>query len=162
MAGAPVALVSARSDSAAGGDAPIAVVSLVVLLVAVASGWSPLVAVAVALAGGAYAEQLAADDARLDTATPLVAAGLLVAAELAYWSLEERERAPGDPGQGARRLAFVAALGIGALVVSALLLALVDAVHVRSLALDVAGAFAAATALTVIVVVARGRGSQDR
>lgn len=153
-----VALVIARSEEGLReADARLAVGSLAVLLAAIASGWSPLVPVALALAGGAYAGQLAVDDGQLDAAAPLVAAGLLVAGELAYWSLEERERVPGDPGEGLRRMAYVAALGVGVLLVGALLLALVDVIHVRGLAFDVAGACAAATALAVILLVARGR-----
>lgn len=155
-------MLARSGDGAQAAEGRIAVVSLVALVTAVASGWSPLVPLALALAGGAYAAQLAADDAPLDAAAPLVAAGLLVAAELAYWSLEEREHVSGDPGQGLRHLAYVAALGVVALVVGALLLALVDEVHVRGLALDVAGAFAAAAALTVILVAASGRGRSGR
>jgi hypothetical protein len=157
-----VVLVGARSDGSGGADARVAAVSLVALVLALVSGWSALVPLSLALAGAAYGVQLALDDAPLDAGAPLVAAGLLVAAELAYWSLEERDRVPGDPGQGLRRVAFVAASGVGALLVGALLLALVDSVHARGLALDVAGAFAAAAALTVILLAASGRGRSSQ
>ena len=68
-------------------------VAFVALVVAVVLGWSPLVPVAVALVGGTYAVELAIDDAPLDVSVPVIALGLLLAAELAYWSLDERSRA---------------------------------------------------------------------
>lgn len=148
----------ARSEEGfQGAVGQIAVASVVVLLAAIVFGWSPLVPLALALVGGTYGAELAVDDEALDGAAPLVAAGLVVAAELAYWSLEERERVPGEPREGLRRVPFVAVLGLGSLVVGAVLLALVDEIRVRGLALDVAGAFAAAAALTVILLLARGR-----
>src|SRR6185437_14146956 len=53
---------------------------------------------------------------------------------------------------------YVAALGVGALVASALLLALADAIRARGLGIDVLGAVAAASALLAVVLFARGRG----
>ena len=135
--------------------AAVAVVSLVAALVL---DWSSLVPVSIVLIGGVYAAQLAIDDAALDAAAPAFAAGLLVTAELAYWSLEERERAWGDAGDGLRHGAFVAALGVATLLVASLLLVLVDAVRTRGLVLDVLGAAAAAAALLAIVLVSRGPG----
>jgi hypothetical protein len=115
-------------------------------------GWPSLVPVAVALAGGIYAFELAIDDAPLDAAAPAVAVGVLLAAELAYWSLDERERATGDPGQGLRRAAFVALLGVAALVVAGVLLALVDELRARGLALDLVGAIAAVAVFATVLV----------
>ena len=131
--------------------------ALAVLAVGLILAWSPLVALAIALVGGSYAAELALDDAPLDRLAPALAALVLVAAELAYWSLDERERIADDEGGRARHVAFVAALALGALLVGALLLALVDLIQTRSLALDVAGAVAAAAALLAIVVVGRSR-----
>lgn len=136
-------------------SARLAAVSLLTLVAALVLGWAPLVPVAIALVGGCYAAQLALDDAPLDAAAPVLAAGLLVAAELAYWSLEERERIPGDAGDGLRHVPVVALLGIGALLAGALLLALVDLVRAKTLALDVLGAAAAAAILAVVVLAGR-------
>ena len=104
-----------------------------------------------------YAAQLAVDDAALDAGAPAVAAGLLVTAELAYWSLEERERIPSEPGGALRHAAFVALLGTGALLVGSVLLVLVDGVHARGLTVDLAGAVAAAAVLFAIALGARQR-----
>ena len=133
----------------------VVLVGLVVLLAALVLEWTPLLPASLALLGGVYAAQLYADDARLDGAAPLFAAGLYVTAELGYWSLEERERVEAAPGEGVRRLAIVAVLGLVALVISAALLALSDVVETRGLAVDVLGAAAAAAALLAVVLLAR-------
>jgi hypothetical protein len=130
-------------------------VACLALLAAVVIGWPGLVPVAVAIVGGLYAAQLAIDNAPLDAATPAVAVLLLLAAELAYWSLDERVPLRGDPGDSLRRLAFVVLLGIATAVVSAVLLALVDAVRAESLATDLLGAAAAVAVLATVLVLAR-------
>lgn len=138
----------------------VSAIGLVVLLAAVVRSWPVLVPVAIVLVCGGYAAELAIDDAPLDASAPVLAAAVLVAAELAYWSIEEAERVAGSPGEGWRHAVFVAALGLGALVVGSLLLTLVDAVHTTSLALDVTGALAAAAALATVVLVGSRRRRQ--
>ena len=133
----------------------MAAVAFLALVAALVLGWPSLVPVAVAVAGGFYALELAIDHAPLDLTAPAVAVGLLLAAELAYWSLDEREQAVGDPGEGLRRAAFVALLGVASLLVAGVLLALVDGVRARGLALDLAGAVAAAAVLVTVLVTAR-------
>jgi hypothetical protein len=136
----------------------LAAVALVALVAAIVLGWSPLVAASLVVVGGVYATQLAIDDAALDSAAPAFAAGLLMTAELAYWSLEERERVHGEAGAGLRHAAFVAGLGVATLLVASVLLVFVDAVRTKGLAVDLLGAAAAAAALFAIVLVARGHG----
>ena len=127
----------------------------VVLLAAIVNEWSPLVPIAVAAAGGIYAVELALDDAPIDLAAPAIAVGLFLTAELAYWSLDESERIPGDPGDGLRRAAVVGLLGVAAFVVSSALLVLADGIRARGLALDIVGAAAAVAALAAIALLAR-------
>ncbi len=136
----------------------VAAISFLALVGALVLGWPSLVPVSVALVGGLFAAELALDDAPLDTATPGVAVALLLSAELAYWSLDERSPVPGDPGEGLRRAAFVAMTCVGAAVVAALLLALVDVIQTRSLALDLVGAVAAVAVLVTILLAARVQG----
>jgi hypothetical protein len=156
--GALAALPVVRaSDSLEGAGVRLAAVALVALVAAVVLGWSPLVPVSIVLVGGVYAAHLAIDDARLDSAAPAFATGLLVTAELAYWSLEERDHVQGEPGDGLRHAAFVAGLGMATLLVASVLLALVDTVRTTGLAVDLLGAAAAAAALFAIAVVARGQ-----
>ena len=137
--------------------ARVGAVAFLALVAGVVLGWSPLVPVAAALAGGLYAAELAIADAPLDVAVPAVAASLLLCTELAYWSLEERTRWRGHAGDGLRRAAFVALLGVAAFLVAMVLLALVDAVRARGLALDLLGAIAAVTVLATVLVVARAQ-----
>ena len=137
----------------------LAAISLLALLAALALGWSSFVPISIALLGAAYATQLGVDDAPLDVKAPLFGAGLLVTAELAYWSLEERDRVESDPGEWLRRLGVVVALGLAALVAGGALLATADLARTRGLAIDLVGAAAAAAALLVVVLTARrGRG----
>jgi hypothetical protein len=138
--------------------ARVAAVACLVLVAALVLGWTSLVPVSVVLVGGLYAAELAIDDAPLDAATTGMAVALLVAAELAYWSLDERYPIPGDPGEGLRRAALVAVTGVGAAVVAALLLALVDAIRTRSLAVDLVGAVAAVAVFVTVLLAARAQG----
>jgi hypothetical protein len=133
----------------------VAAVALLALVAALALRWVKLVPVALLLLGGMYGAQLAVDDAPLDPATPLVAVLLFLTAELAYWSLEERAGARTEPGELLRRVAVVAGSALGALLVAAMLLALVDGVRTGGLAVDLLGAAAAAATLIAIALFAR-------
>jgi hypothetical protein len=141
-------------------DVRVAALAFIALAAGLVQAWSWLVPTAVALAGASYAVQLALDDAQLDAAAPVVAVGLLLAAELAYWSLDERSRTPGDAGQGLRRAALVAVGAVGALVASSVLGALVEEVRGRGLALDVVGAVAAVAVVLTVLAVARDQSSR--
>jgi hypothetical protein len=140
-------------------DVRVAAVAFVALVAALVQGWSWLVPAAVALAGGSYAVELATDDAPLDVASPVVAVGLVLAAELAYWSLDERSCVPGDPGQSLRRAALVALGALSALVVASALLALVDEVRGRGIALDLAGAAAVVAVVVTVLATTRNQSS---
>ena len=133
----------------------VGAVAILSLVAAIVRGWAPLIPVAAVLAGGLYAAELAIADAPIDVAAPAVGAGLLLCAELAYWSLDEQQRWRGDAGNGLRRVAFVAMLGASAFLVAALLLVLVDVVRARGIALDLLGAAAAAATLATVLVVGR-------
>jgi len=140
-------------------DVRVAAVALVALVAAVVRGWPALVPVAVTLVGGTYAAQLAVDDAPLDLAAPALAVGLFLAAELAYWSLDERSRFVADPGLDLRRAALVAASGLAIFAASSALLVVVDEVRARGLALDLAGALAAVGVLAAVLATVRGQSS---
>ena len=148
-------LARAEEDIVLEAGLRVAVLALLALVAALVLEWPSLVPVPLVLLGGLYGVQLAVDDASLDSGAALFAAGALVTAELAYWSLEERERVQAEPGDGFRRLAFAALLAIGALVVAGLMLALVDRVGAGGLAVDLVGAAAAAAALIAVVWAAR-------
>jgi hypothetical protein len=125
------------------------------LVVALVLGWSGFVPASLGALGGFYGLQLAVDDAPVDLAAPLVAAGLVAVAELAYWSLEERERIEGEPGDAFRRLGYLAGLVLATFVVASLLLATVDAARTEGLAIDLLGAGAAVAVLLAIAFAGR-------
>jgi hypothetical protein len=133
----------------------IAPLAVLVLAAGLVLGWARLVPLSLGLIGGAYALYLAVDDPPLDAAAPVFAAGLLVAAELAYWSLDERGCVHAEPGETLRRAAIVAVEGALALVLCGGLLALADAARTRGLTIDLFGAAAAAAALLVLARLAR-------
>jgi hypothetical protein len=148
-------LARANEDAFVSFGARVSIVALLALVAALVRGWSALVPGSLVLLGSLYGAQLAVDEVPLDGAAPLVAAALVLVAELGYWSLEERDRVEGERGDDLRRLAYVALVTLAALAVTATLLALVDVVRARGLALDLLGAAAAATVLIAIVLATR-------
>lgn len=149
-----------RVEDASGIETRTAGIALVLLTVLLVRGWPRLVPVPVLLLGGLYAARLVADEPSLDAGAAAVAAGLLLAAELAYWSLDERRSVPAEAGEGARRLAYVAALGAVAVVVSLALLTLADLFRAQGLAVDLLGILAAAALVTGAWLLARNRDSE--
>jgi hypothetical protein len=139
----------------------IAAVALLVLVAALALELPRLVPVALVLLGGLYGAQLAVDDAGVDAAAVLLAGGVFLTAELAYWSLEEQAGARTAPGELLRRLATVIGFALGALPLGAALLLLVEGVRTRGLAVDVLGAAAAAATLIAVALFARGQRRAD-
>ncbi len=115
-------------------------------------GRPQLVVVAAALVGGAYAASLAIEADGVDLAAPLVAAGLLLACELAFWAHELRTTSPDEPGLRGLRAAWLSLLTLGTLGVGAGLVTLADIARVDGLAVEAIGA---AAALGVAVVVLR-------
>jgi hypothetical protein len=130
-------------------------VAVLALLAALVLGWPRLLPASLVVLGAVYALYLFVDDVALDSLAALFAAGLLVTAELGYWSLEEREDVQVDPGEQPRGVALVAGLGLAALVTSAALLAIADAVEAGGLGVDLLGAAAAAAVLLMVVLFAR-------
>jgi hypothetical protein len=149
-----LALVGA-GDTAVVVGVRLGALGLLALVAAIVLGWSPLVPLSLGLLGAAYATHLALDDPSLDATAPVFGVGLLLTAELAYWSLEERDRVASEPGEQLRRLGLLLVLAIVALAAGAGLLAVADLARAGGLAVDLLGAVAAAAALFVLVVVAR-------
>jgi hypothetical protein len=112
--------------------------------------WPTPIPAALVLLGGEYALVLELDDRPLDARAAVVAAGLLVTAELAYWSLELRAEITDEPGSYARRLSVLALLGLGALTLSGLLVVVVDLAGRGGLAVEIAGAAAAFAAVVLL------------
>ena len=116
--------------------------------------WSAALAVGVALLGAQQATRLALGPETVDEATPLVATGLLLVAELAWWSVEPRVPAWTEGGVLARRVGTLVLSCAGALVVSALVVVAGGAPVSGGTLLELVGVVAAAGALAIVVLVA--------
>ncbi len=87
---------------------------------------------------------------------------LLLVCELGYWAHELRTTSPDEPGARARRVAWLALLGIATFVPSVGLLALSDLLRVEGIAVEAAGAAAAAGLIGAVLVLANvGRREAD-
>ncbi|HEU0337217.1 MAG TPA: hypothetical protein VFR43_11715 [Gaiellaceae bacterium] len=128
-----------------------------VLAVAAAAGWPAPIPVALVLLGGEYAVFLVVRDPGIDGRAPLVAALLLVTAELAYWSLELRAAIAEEAGALARRVAFLLVLALLGMLLGAVMLALVGELGREGLWLEGLGAAAAVGALVLVLAAARER-----
>lgn len=117
------------------------------LAVALAGRWLDLLPWAIALLGSGYAASLLLRDDGVDPLAPLYAAGLLVAAELAYWALE---RGPNSRSVVVRRLLALTALALGTAGVGAALLTASEGGVGSGLALQLLGIAAAAAILGLV------------
>ncbi len=126
------------------------VAALVVQVPAVAA-WG------VALLGAEYATALLLRGGTIDPFAPVVAVGLLLVAELAYWSLEPH--LAGDRGIARRRVQRLVLLALVTGGVSAIVLAASEAAGRGGLGLEAIGVAAAAAALAIVALLARSAGT---
>jgi hypothetical protein len=134
-----------------GGGALLALVAGLVLR------WSAMVALGIGLLGAQLAVRLALGPDEVDPWTPLYAGGLLLAAELAWWSLEPRVPAWSQPWLGSLRLASVLLACVCGTAASALVVLAAGAPLHGGIGLEFVGVAAAVLALAVIALVARTR-----
>jgi hypothetical protein len=113
-----------------------------------------LLAWAVIPLGSAYTVSLVLHGSGVDGGAPLVAAGLLLCAELAAWSVDERFAIPAERAVVLARASALAALVVGSIVVATLVVAL-SLVPASGLAWTVLGAAAAVGVVGLAVRVAR-------
>jgi hypothetical protein len=104
--------------------------------------------------GIAYTVSLVLHGSSVDGGAPLVAAGLLLCAELAAWSIDEQFAIPAERAVVVARASALAALVLGSLVVAALVVAL-SIVPASGLAWTVLGAGAAVGVVGLAVRLAR-------
>jgi hypothetical protein len=107
--------------------APIAAFGALLLVFVLIRKTDDLLGWAILLDGLAYGGATIAHGTHVDEAAPLVGVALLLCAELSTWSLDERWSIGAERGVHAARLSGVAALGVGGLAVSALVVALATA-----------------------------------
>jgi hypothetical protein len=116
------------------------------------AGWSPGIGWSMLLLGSGYAVSLVGRGATADAGVVAIAPGLLVSAELGYWSLDARGPA-GDATELVRRAALLLGLAVLALAAAGavtLAVSLPDAGGLPVAAAGVAGAVGLVAILTVL------------
>lgn len=145
-------IASPEIAPAVGGVAGLAVAALVVGLVL---GRREAIAPALLGLGAAYAVVLALDDPPLDPRAAIIGATLLTIGELSHLAIDARPAIGDDGGSIPRRVGWVAATALGALVVGGALVVTADLVRTGGIAIEVTGAAAAAAAVALLVSVGR-------
>lgn len=113
----------AEGGGRAGTVAFVGGIGVLLVLLAVVRARGSLVAWGLVALAAAYAGGLAGRAGPIDGGAPLVATGLLLVAELGYWSVELARTGREEPAVALRRLAALAALAVGALALAATVLA---------------------------------------
>jgi hypothetical protein len=119
--------------------------------------WSAALAAGIALLGAEQAVRLATGPAHADPWTPLYAAGFLLAAELAWWSIEPRVPAFSELPVLVNRLAVIALSCAGGAVLAGLVVLSAGAPLRGGVGLELVGVVAATAAVVVVAAVARLR-----
>jgi hypothetical protein len=136
--------------------AAIGGVALLVLAASLVAGSTSGIAWTLALVAAAYATALAVRGSdSVDAGAPLVGAGLLVLAELAYWSLERRGPGYEETRVVVRRLAALGALAFGSILLGAFVVVVTAAPLGGGLAWDVVGVAAGGATLAIVYYLAR-------
>ena len=135
----------------AGAGAPAALGAALLVAVALVSGLVTPVVAALVLLGAVFPEGGGALPA------PIYAGVLLLVAELAFWSLDEREPAHAEPGTDAPRLRGILAVTAIGVAAGALVLLASEADTTRSAVATAAGVAAILGCLGVLVALASQR-----
>jgi hypothetical protein len=149
--GAAAAEHSGEPLAAAGG------LGVVAMLAAVTLGWNAAVPAALVLLAAEYLAGIGTGghEELLEPAAPLVAGALLLAAELAYWSLELRGPGHEERELVLRRLVALGVLTVLAIALGSFVVVVTAAPFGGGLAWDVVGVAAAAATLAVVALLAR-------
>jgi hypothetical protein len=142
--------------SSSGREAPLAAVGVAATLLVAANRTSAL-PWGLALLGAEYAAAIEiAGGGRLDARAPVVAAALVLAAELSAWSTELRPEIPHERDVLVRRAARIGVVGAVAAAVAAAILAFAALPLDAGLAGEALGVAAAVALLALLARLARG------
>lgn len=141
--------------------AGLGAVATIGLVVTVVFGRPEPIVGALALLGAAYALILVIDEPPLDGRSAIVGATLLAIGELAHLSVEACPAVTEEAGAAARRVASVAVLALFALGLGGAVLALVDLHRTGGIAIEVVGVAAAAGAVGLLTLAARGTRAEE-
>jgi hypothetical protein len=129
--------------------------ALVLLCIGLAARWSAALAAGIAFLGAEQAVRLATGPSSVDPWTPVYAAGLLLAAELAWWSIEERVPAWSQPGIVLRRLLVIVGLCAAGAALAAMIVVAAGSPLEGGVGLELVGVVAAVAAVAVVAALAR-------
>jgi hypothetical protein len=115
--------------------------------------WPSVVAAGIAVVGAAYGVELGVGPRTVDEWAPLVGAGLFVAAELGFWSMEP-SAGRAESAVVLRRLLFLAVAALGVALVGSVLLYVASGAS-GGIGLESLGVAAAVAALAIVAVLAR-------
>jgi hypothetical protein len=132
----------------------IGLLSVLFLAATLVGRFSGLLPWGIALGGGEYAAYLLLREGTMDGFAPVYAAGLLLVAELAYWSLDRLVRGLGE-GLLFRRGSLVLAVCIAGGGIGGLILAAAGFSFTGGLGLEIFGVAAAVAALGLLARLAR-------
>lgn len=150
-----LAYVLERSTRATPATGALGAAGGLLLLLAVVRGHAAVIPWTVALLAVAYGVALVVRGRHLDEGAPLVAVGLLLCAELASWSIDERLAIPAEWAVVRVRALALGALALASLVVAALAVGLSAAPTGSGLAWTVLGAVSAVGIVGTAVALAR-------
>jgi hypothetical protein len=136
-------------------SAALGVVGVLLVAAALVRPAAALIPWGLASLGGAYALALVVADRDLDPRAGFVAAGLFLAGELAYWSVEAREWPDEDSAAARVRLATMLILALAGATVGTLLVAAGAAVPADLGLVQVAGALGAVGAVLALALLAK-------
>jgi hypothetical protein len=129
----------------------IGLVAFALLLVSLVAAWPGGIPWTLGLLGGEYATALALrGDGTVDAAAPLYGAGLLVLAELAYWSADLRGLGREETRVVLLRLAALAVLAFLSVLLGAFIVVVTAAPLGGGLLWDALGVVAAAATLAIV------------
>lgn len=129
-------------------------VALVLLALSLVLRWPGLLASSIAVLGAQYAVSLIVERGSVDPGALLTAGGLILVAELSYWSLEVSV-APIDRSLPARRLVALGGMALGAVSLATLVLIGSELGVGGGLVLEAVGVAAAVVALALVARLAR-------
>lgn len=134
-----------------------AAAATLLLSLALAAARSAPIPFALVLLGAIHA----IPDGERAIATPIYASALLLIAEFAYWSLDERVRLRVQAGVFTPRLFAILAVSAAAIPPSALVVVAAQADVARSPAITAAGAAAVVACIALLAALARVRGGES-
>jgi len=144
-----------RGSSHAAALAGLGAAGVAWLCVGLAFRWSSALAVGIAVLGAEQATRLALTSNGVDPWTPVYAIGFVLAAELAWWSIEPRVGAWADPFAVLWRLGAIAVVCAAGGLLAALVVAASGTPLEGGVGLELVGVVAAAGAVGLVAVVSR-------